>query len=1125
MPNHKSLDKRTDVFASLNPAQKSAVEYLSGPSIVLAGPGTGKTQLISSKVAYILENTDASPENILCLTYSEAGATNMRNRLLSIIGPAAIKVQIHTYHAFGSCLLAEYKNYAENFDRNLDAAIDPIISYKIIKSIQDSLPTFDILKNAKTSDIIDTISSAKSAQLSSKDLKKIAETNILDTEKLNPKLNDVLQNLQSLKHVNNKQKFEVGVSEVYLPLMEVLKDYVDTQPICGNIEREANSLLQELNSLIETERAKEKPSISPLTSWKNKRFEKDDQDNYRLSNRVANKKLLSLAHIMQQYETYLEDSGLYDFDDMIHQALKILKTDQGFKLTLEERYQYILLDEFQDTNAAQAELVYRLTDYDQPNVMAVGDDDQAIFAFQGANVSNLIDYKKHYHAKDFTLLKNYRSYSEILNTSYKIREQIQDSFAKEQGIDKKLSAFKTGSAEISRHEFLEPSAEYHWIAEQVKELISSGVKQSDIAIITPQHKYVTPLLPYLKDDATINVAYEKRDNLFEHPRIAEILTLSRFIYELSLGKNPAHLLLEILSFPFLEISPLEAVRTINRVPKKFSLDYLLESENEAIKDFGNFIAELTVKSTTVSLEQFLDYLVGITPYSDNKRSKFLEFYTKSQADYSTFELYENLNILREAVLKHRSGQSTSATKNSTSKISLKDLIEFVDDYAAAEAPLVNTSPYQDSTDAVQILTAHKAKGLEFEYVFVIATNDRAWGNAKVNNNELVLPKNLVSIRHTGVTDDERLRLFFVAITRAKSHLYLTSPIKDFSDKNLARLRYLAEYEQDGEIISPYLPEKSRLVIRHYQDLPADQARSDLKTAWLANYQTIDPDLKTLLLKRLEDYKMTATDLTTFIDIAYAGPRAFYQQKVLRAPDESYSETLTFGNLMHETFEHITSQKLSDAEALEFYEQALKNAAVPDEDLEDLRERGEASLNASLKAFGTLLRDSNARAEVNFNHDHLALVTNSSTPVPLTGKIDHLSINKQDKTIEIYDFKTSAFKDKNWDSHPTLFKYKLQLGFYKLLLNLSPEYSKYKIKKGHILFVVPDSLDGKVYDKVYDFNEKDEILLKSLIQAAYAHVRSLDFLDNPDLFIEPNPQKSVKNIMDFIQLVLDTAPKS
>ena len=123
----------------LNKEQASAVEYLDGPLLVLAGPGTGKTQLLSAKVAYILEHTDTNPENILCLTFTESGASNMRERLGTMVGRAAAKVNIFTYRAFGSNILERYKNYAENFDRRLDNVIDGVTQYKLIKQIQETV--------------------------------------------------------------------------------------------------------------------------------------------------------------------------------------------------------------------------------------------------------------------------------------------------------------------------------------------------------------------------------------------------------------------------------------------------------------------------------------------------------------------------------------------------------------------------------------------------------------------------------------------------------------------------------------------------------------------------------------------------------------------------------------------------------------------------------------------------------------------------------------------------------------------------------------------------------------------------------------------------------------------------
>src|SRR5574344_1790657 len=313
---------------ALNEEQRKAVEYLNGPLLVLAGPGTGKTQILSQKVAYILENTDTNPENILCLTFTDAGKENMRERLLSIVGGSANDVNIHTYHSFGSYILTQYKNYAENFDRNLDDAIDTVTQFKIIKSIQEKLPALDIIKNSNIPDILSTISDAKSSRLYFSDLKKIAETNLNDSAKINNEVSSILiHELPILKSQPNSVKYEYGLQNIYLPVAKVLEKYAS------------------------------KDSITPLTKWKDSNFEKDYNENYILSSRIANKKLLSISFIMESYDEYLRQNNLFDFADMIQQSIHFLKEDNGFRATLSERYQFILLDEFQDTNPSQFELV------------------------------------------------------------------------------------------------------------------------------------------------------------------------------------------------------------------------------------------------------------------------------------------------------------------------------------------------------------------------------------------------------------------------------------------------------------------------------------------------------------------------------------------------------------------------------------------------------------------------------------------------------------------------------------------------------------------------------------------------------------------------------------------------
>lgn len=1078
----------------LNQKQKEAVEYLDGPLLVIAGPGTGKTQLLSAKVAYILENTDTNPENILCLTFTDSGAMNMRERLKSMIGTRnAAKVNIGTYHAFGSDILAQYKNYSDTYDRKLDNAIDEVKQYKIIKDIQDKLPGSDILRGDAIKDIISTISSAKSANLSADDLALIAKQNEEDSKAISQFATLCLQNIVP-------RKFEESLNNAYLPLYEALKQYDEIPPIIKNIDRSIKQLVNELKRAIAE--ATETGKIKPLSSWKDSFFEKDEQGNYRLKDRIANKKLASLAKIMQKYEDHLKANGLFDFDDMIGEAIRALKEDTGFRLTVSEHYQFIMLDEFQDTNPSQFELIRLITDYEKPQIMAVGDDDQAIYEFQGASATSLQNFQEHYNAKPITLVENYRSTQEILDFSHSIVTKIDDNTRIS---DKILNANQTTpeTTQIERHEFISSDSEYAFVADYISKLIKQGVPQTSIAIIAPKHKYFLPILPFLKSHLEINIAYEKKDNLLEDEKIHELLTLSRFVDEIAHEKPNQTSILEIMSYPFWQISPLNVIKTVQRAhnDKKSPLDYLSESEDEGIRQVANFIANLVAKSFDTPLEVFFDYLIG-TSELNGFRSPFLSYYSK-QNEYQTFELYENLATLRSKLSKH--------FDNIMPK--LVNLIEMIDDYEAATMPISSTSPYRDSENAIQILSAHKAKGLEFEYVFLIAADNTAWGKSKGNNNLLSLPKNLIQIRHTGVTNGERIRLLYVAATRAKRHLIITNALKDFNGKSPERLEYFAEYNDKDEkdnpiVINPSLP--ARIVTCHYQEQPAAKVTENVRN-WLNAYITPSPDMRAIYKERVENLKLSATALTSFIDIAYAGPEAFFKRTVLRAPNEPANESLIYGDLVHKTYEKITNEHITNEEAIDFFLTELTKAEIQPEILQKLREKGVKDLEISLKAFRNIL--DNGKAEVDLAPDKITI-----DGIPILGKIDHIVIDEANKTIEVYDFKTSGFHAEKWSSQPTLYKYMLQLGFYKLLLNHSPKYSKYRVERGHILFVTPDK-DEEVHDKVYDFTEQDEKELIDLIKAVYKQMHTLAFLDDPELLIPADQNRGIKDIRQFIEKIL------
>ncbi len=1074
----------------LNANQKRAVEYLDGPLLVLAGPGTGKTQLLSEKVAYILKSTDTNPENILCLTFTETGASNMRERLKTIIGTDAMKVNIGTYHAFGTDILAQYRNYSEDYDRQLDSAIDEVTQFKIVKSIQDALPGTDILRGDNVKNIISVISAAKSAGLTPADLKKIAEVNLEDSKVLSEAISPLLKKVVP-------RNFKDSYEEAYQPINEILKEYVEVKPILPRVERSIGELARSLReAMIEAESSQK---VTGLTKWRNDHFEKDAKGNYRLKDRVANKKLLGLANVAEQYDLHLRENNLYDFDDMIQEAVKILSSDIGFRLTLSERYQYIMLDEFQDTNPSQFAIIKALTDYEKPMIMAVGDDDQAIYEFQGALSTNLTDFQEHYKAEVIPLVENYRSTQEILDFAGEIIRQAPDRFA-----DKELISHKEApsQSQIYRYEFKASDMEFGFVANRIAKLIKSGVPQNEIAIISYKRKYFMPLLPYLKSHPEINIAYEKQSDLLEDDKIHQILTLARVVYELANQQNGNTAILEVLGYAFFKLPMLEVVKIITsaRRDRKAVFDYLANSKVPEIRQVAEWLTNLVARSFTEPLEIFLDYLIGAIEL-EGYRSPFLGYYT-DQGEYTAFSLYENLAALRGKLRKHFGDKS----------LKLADLIAMVDDYESAEMPINTLSPYKEATDAVQVLTAHKAKGLEFEYVFILSADNMAWGKAKGNNNTLSLPKNLMQIRHTGTTDGEKLRILYVTLTRAKKSLYITNSLADFNGKSPERLEYLAEYTEGDKVISPYLPSRE---VNCCYDQSADKISENNLKNWLSPYRDATPDMKAIYKEQVSRYRMSATSLTTFIDIVYAGPEEFFKREILRVPSEPETEALAFGNLVHKTFEAVTNDGLSDDEAIKYFLAELEKKELESEVMRRLREKGPADLAVSLERFGAILRT--GKAEVNLRPENLTVAG-----VPVTGAIDHIVIDEKSKTIEIYDFKTAGYHKEKWQSHATLYKYMLQLLFYKLLLNNSPTYRKYKVTRAHILFVVPDK-DGEVYDKPYDFEEEAETELIKLIQSVYRQVETLAFMDDPEIFLPANPNLKLADIKQFIKLLLAKNP--
>src|SRR3989344_1795786 len=338
-------------YRQLNPQQREAVDAIEGPVMVVAGPGTGKTQVLTLRIANILDKTDTEPENILALTFTESAAASMKRRLAEIIGSSAYSVAINTFHGFCNDVI---KTYPEYFPRIMNSVnITEVDQINIIKEFSDF----------RVKDILKKINDFKKDSISPKEAKKI-----------NPKI----------------------------------------------------------------------------------------------------------AKIYAKYETELKKQKLYDYNDMILETLKAMKKNKKLLQILQEKYQYVLADEHQDTNDAQNKIVEILMSFhESPNVFTVGDEKQAIYRFQGASLENFLFFKKKYpKAKIIALQKNYRSIQTILDAAHGVIPSQKTLVGVKKHPPKKISLWS----------FSRPEAEAYFLARDIKEKLKNGAKPYEIAILYRNNK-------------------------------------------------------------------------------------------------------------------------------------------------------------------------------------------------------------------------------------------------------------------------------------------------------------------------------------------------------------------------------------------------------------------------------------------------------------------------------------------------------------------------------------------------------------------------------------------------------------------------------------------------------------
>ena len=594
-------------ISSLNDRQKEAVLYNDGPLLIIAGAGAGKTKTLTTKIAYLIEEENVNPHNILAITFTNKAAKEMKDRLYMLVGDLAKKLQVSTFHSFGLKLLRE--NYdALGYDKNF-----------VIMDSDDSLTV----------------------------VKKIIKDMGYDPKIYNPR---------AIRNKISSCKNEMTSPEAY-----------------------------------------EKYAVSE--------YEKVVQQVY------------------AKYETKLQRNNSVDFDDLLLLPIELFKKNPDILNQYQDLYQYLLIDEYQDTNEAQY-ILTKLLCAKNRKITCVGDDSQSIYSFRGANYKNILNFEKDYQdAKTILLEENYRSTSTILDAANQV---IKNNKMRK---DKNLWTARGVGDKIKYYRAYNEKDEAQYVIRKVKELVNRGVKYQDIVVL-----YRTNAQSRVIEDEFLkeNLPYRVVGSLYFYARkeIKDLIAYLRLIHN---SKDNVSLL-RVINTPKRGIG----LKTIENLQEKADLEGT--SIYDAITsgkemDFKNTIEKLKAIAEDLTLTELIDKVLDASGLrADLESEKTLEAEVR----------LENLEEFK------------SITKSFEEREGLISLEDFL-----LEISLISdVEEYKDDPNRVSLMTVHSVKGLEYNHVFVVGMEEGIFPhmNSLMENSEL----------------EEERRLCYVAITRAKDDLHLVN---------------------------------------------------------------------------------------------------------------------------------------------------------------------------------------------------------------------------------------------------------------------------------------------------------------------------------------------------------------
>jgi len=938
-----------EFYKALNKEQKAAVDAIEGPVMVVAGPGTGKTQILTLRIANILRKTDTAPENILAITFTESASLGMRKRLAELIGGRAYQVKVATFHSFCNEII---KQNPENFPRIIGSKnITEVDQIRIIEELIDKLK-LNLLRPFG-----DRFFYAR----------------------------EILRALDDLKQEGvSPEKF----SEL---IMKEKKDFKKVEELTKS-------------ELLSTERLLAKNS--------------------------------ELSRIYVCYQEIMAERRLYDFSDMILEVLKVLERDKNLLLSLQEEHQYVLVDEHQDTNNAQNRILEVLMGFHRnPNLFVVGDEKQAIFRFQGATLENFRHFKKLYpKARLITLLRNYRSGQRILDSAHAL-------------IPGKLESAFGGISRVRLLSFSSIDRESLFLARDIAGKIKQGILPEEIAVLYRDNKDAFPIARALEKEGLPFVIGSEEDVL-TRPDVRKLLVLLEAIHRF--GED--EYLVPVLHIDFFGLEPLEVYK-LTRISNRGKIS-LLELIRNKMPIFYKKFSGWKIRSQNIPLALFVEELI--------RASGFLGSILKSKDAPARLEV---LNVFFDEIKKFTEAHPEA---------NLADFFRYLETIRAHDL-LVKKKGSEFSSDKVRLLTVHRAKGLEFECVYLTGAYDGHFGNRRRPKILSLVPR-VYSLSGREVergndNDDER-RLFYVALTRAKREVMFTYPRENETGRELLPSQFIAEIK--GELIEKEDTAKFERSVATRPELiftaPKEKKGS--------------PYEKKFVRELFEKQGLAVTGLNNYLEC----PWKYFYINLLRIPkalEKHQMYGIAVHAALHDFFKSLKEKKVGKKFLLNSFKRRLNLEPFTEREYKETLEKGNKALSGYYDKYHKTW-DANVLTEYKIDG------VMSGNGIRLTGKLDKIEF--LDGEVRVVDYKTGKPKTRNYILGKTeqagAGNYRRQLVFYKLLLDRH-EKIKFNMRKGLIDFIEPDE-KGRYKREEFEIDDAEVSDLEKLVKKVSGEILNLKF---------------------------------